>query len=91
MKNAVADLMMDAADLGVRLLGAEALGASHAYVHDFLFAPSMHLGGGTQEVMKNLVAEQVLGLPREPDAFRGAPFDEIPRSRSDRANERVKE
>ena len=80
MKNAVADLMMEAADLGVRLLGTDALGAGHAYEHDFLFAPSMHLGGGTEEIMKNLVAEQVLGLPREPDAFRGKRFDEIPRS-----------
>ena len=80
MKNAVADLMIAAADIGVRLLGGEALGAGHVYEHDFLFAPSMHLGGGTEEVMKNLVAEQVLGLPREPDALKGRPFQEIPRS-----------
>jgi alkylation response protein AidB-like acyl-CoA dehydrogenase len=80
MKNAVSDLMMDAADIGVRLLGPDALAAGHSYEHDFLFAPSMHIGGGTQEIMKNLVAEQVLGLPREPDALKGAPFDEIPRS-----------
>ncbi len=81
MKNAVADLMIRAADLGMRILGEDGLAAGHAYEHDFLFAPSMHIGGGTREVMKNLVAEQVLGLPREPDAFRGVPFEEIPRSR----------
>ncbi len=80
MKNAIADLMIDAADIGMTLLGDEALGAGHPYEHDFLFAPSMDIGGGTREIMKNLVAEQVLGLPREPDAFKGRPFDEIPRS-----------
>ncbi|MEO1104409.1 MAG: ABC transporter permease subunit, partial [Pseudomonadota bacterium] len=49
------------------LLGDAALGTGHAFEHDFLFAPSMDIGGGTREIMKNLVAEQVLGLPREPD------------------------
>ena len=80
MKNAMADLMIEAADLGMTLLGDEAIAQGHRYEHDFLFAPSMHIGGGTQEIMKNLVAEQVLGLPREPDAWRGRPFDEVPRS-----------
>jgi alkylation response protein AidB-like acyl-CoA dehydrogenase len=80
MKNAMADLMLEAADLGMTLLGEEAIGRGHRYEHDFLFAPSMHIGGGTQEIMKTLVAEQVLGLPREPDAFKGRPFDEVPRS-----------
>lgn len=80
MKNEVADIMLAAADLALRLLGEDALARHHPYAHDFLFAPSMHLGGGTEEVMKNLVAEQVLGLPREPDAWKGRPFSEIPRS-----------
>ena len=73
MKNAVSDLMLAAADLGMRVLGADALAAQGAFSHDFLFAPSMHIGGGTEEVVKNVAAEQGLGLPREPDASKGAP------------------
>jgi hypothetical protein len=40
----------------------------------------MHIGGGTEEVVKNVAAEQGLGLPREPDASKGVPFDTLPRS-----------
>jgi 3-oxochol-4-en-24-oyl-CoA dehydrogenase len=34
--------------------------------YGFLFAPALTLGGGTFAIQRNIVAEMVLGLPRDP-------------------------
>ena len=39
--------------------------------YGFLFSPALTLGGGTFAVQRNIVAEMVLGLPREPDVEKG--------------------
>ncbi|MFT4518675.1 MAG: alkylation response protein AidB-like acyl-CoA dehydrogenase [Halioglobus sp.] len=43
-----------------------------------LFSPGIRLAGGTDEVMRNILAEQVLGLPQEPRADKGMAFEDIP-------------
>ena len=49
--------------------------------YGFLFAPALTLGGGTFAVQRNIVAEQVLGLPREPNLQKGMTWAETQRVR----------
>lgn len=48
------------------------------FQHSVLFSPGVRLAGGTDEVMRNIIAEQVLGLPQEPRADKGMAFKDIP-------------
>jgi alkylation response protein AidB-like acyl-CoA dehydrogenase len=48
---------------------------SQRWAHDLLFFPMTGIAGGTTEIQKNVIAERLLGLPREPRADAGLPFN----------------
>ena len=48
--------------------------------YGFLFSPALTLGGGTFAVQRNIVAEIVLGLPREPDVQAGLSWAQAQRA-----------
>jgi alkylation response protein AidB-like acyl-CoA dehydrogenase len=43
----------------------------------FWFSPAVTLGVGTQEILKNVVGERVLGLPRDADPTARGPWNEV--------------
>jgi alkylation response protein AidB-like acyl-CoA dehydrogenase len=43
-----------------------------------LYAPGKRIAGGTDEVLRNIIAERVLGLPADLRVDRDVPFDQIP-------------
>jgi alkylation response protein AidB-like acyl-CoA dehydrogenase len=50
--------------LAADLLGSEALTVSSPWAYELLRARGNSIEGGTTEVLKNIVAERVLGLPK---------------------------
>jgi acyl-CoA dehydrogenase len=55
-----------AALLGPRLTADPAQWGTYTWSALVLGSPGMRLGGGTDEVLKTMLAERLLGLPREP-------------------------
>jgi acyl-CoA dehydrogenase len=80
MKLALARVISKGAEVGVRLLGPDVLRRRGPWQDQLLFAPSLHVAGGTDEVQKTTAAQRVLGLPREPRSDRDVPYESLPRA-----------
>ena len=80
----MSDTVKAATELAMDLGGPGSTVGGHEWQTLFLTAPSLSIRGGTDEVMRNIVGERVLGLPPEPRVDKDAPFNAVPRGQRPR-------
>jgi len=60
------------------LVDAAQTSASARFQAMLLRSPATRIEGGTDEILRNIIAERVLGLPADMRADRGMPFNQVP-------------
>ena len=79
--------LQEIAGFGLDLMGMAAGQQDSTMPLDGLFeealfyAPALRIAGGTDEVLRNIIAERVLGLPADMRADKDIPFKDIPSGR----------
>ena len=80
LKLAMAQLVQETATVAVAIAGPGAVAWDEAAAHGSRWswqlcnARSASIGGGTNEIVRNVIAERVLGLPRDLEVDDGVPF-----------------
>jgi alkylation response protein AidB-like acyl-CoA dehydrogenase len=70
---------LDLMDMGGILMDAKRVPGELEFQYNFLGAPGYRIAGGTDEILRNIIAERVLGLPADIRVDKNVPFNEIPR------------
>jgi alkylation response protein AidB-like acyl-CoA dehydrogenase len=73
-------VMTELGNLAIDIVGAAAMARAdddYRWHQPMLGAPAAHIAGGSDEVMKNIIGERVLGLPGEPRVDKGVPWRDV--------------
>lgn len=72
---------MDLQDMGGVIRDRSISPAEGAYTEQWIGAAGYRIAGGTDEILRNIVAERVLGLPQDVRVDKDIPFNQSPRGK----------
>jgi alkylation response protein AidB-like acyl-CoA dehydrogenase len=78
LQQEAASFAMELAGAGGALLDSEATPDAAVWQERYLALPGLRIAGGTDEVLRNIIAERVIGLPSDARADKGVAFKDIP-------------
>lgn len=56
---------------------SDSMPANALFQQSFMWAPGLRIAGGTDEILKNIIAERVLGLPQDVRVDKDVPFEDL--------------
>jgi alkylation response protein AidB-like acyl-CoA dehydrogenase len=74
----IAGFAMDLEDMGGAVLDPALAPMRAVFQEALLYSPGGRIAGGTDEILRNIIAERVLGLPADVRIDKELPFDELP-------------
>jgi alkylation response protein AidB-like acyl-CoA dehydrogenase len=74
----IAAFAMDLLDMSGAVMDPELAPMRAAFQDALLYTPGGRIAAGTDEILKNIIAERVLGLPQDIRVDRDLPFSELP-------------
>ena len=74
----MASFAMDLLAMSGTITDPEFADAAGLFQDAYMGAPGGRIAGGTDEIMLNILAERVLGLPQDVRVDKGIPFNEVP-------------
>jgi alkylation response protein AidB-like acyl-CoA dehydrogenase len=77
----IASFALDLLDMGGAMMDPELAPLRAAFQEALLYSPGGRIAGGTDEILRNIIAERVLGLPPDVRVDKDVPFNELPSGR----------
>ncbi|MET0852816.1 MAG: acyl-CoA dehydrogenase family protein, partial [Candidatus Rokuibacteriota bacterium] len=77
----IAAYALDLMDMGGVVMDHEWAPMRAAFQEALLSSPGSRIAAGTDEILRNIIAERVLGLPQDVRVDRELPFEDLPTGR----------